>query len=275
MLMLFLGRLRLGSLELLVNSVGCDVCRPRYRDVLVAALTPERDRLCADCRRRLDTNPLRTLDCKVESDRAILDRVPPILDHLGEECRTHFSHVRRLLDRLGIAHTVAPRLVRGLDYYRRTIFEVVGRELGAQSALLGGGRYDGLVEELGGPAVPGFGFAIGEDRLVMSLPADLPGLDRPTEVFVAVLGEAAIEEGLLAAQRIREAGRTSVLEPVPDRSLKAQLRRANDLKAPFVLILGADEAAKGTLTVKRMADGTQKEVPAAALVETLKEMAHV
>jgi len=274
MLMAFLGRLRLDALELLVNSVGCSVCRPVYRDVLVAALTPHREALCADCRRRLETNPLRCLDCKVPADRALLDSVPPILDHLCADCAAHFARVRGHLDGLGVAHTVAPRLVRGLDYYRRTTFEVVSSGLGAQSALLGGGRYDGLIEALGGPPAPGFGFAMGEDRLVMSLPDDLPGLEESPEVFVVVLGDEAVQAGLLAAARLRDAGRAAVVEPAPRKSLKAQMRRANDLKARYVLILGADEVARGTLTVKRMADGAQKEVPAASLVSALTELAH-
>ena len=275
MLMAFLGRLRLGSLELQINSVGDAACRPGYRDVLVAALAPHRDTLCEDCRRRLETNPLRCLDCKVPADRAILDRVPPILDHLCEPCRDHFARVRGYLGALGVKHTVAPRLVRGLDYYRRTTFEVVSSGLGAQSALLGGGRYDGLIEELGGPPTPGFGFAVGEDRLVMSLPADLPGLEQAPEIFVVVLGEEAVAAALAAAARLRDAGRAVVVEPAPRKSLKAQMRRANDLKARFVLILGADEVARGTLTVKRMADGAQQEIPPASLVETLAELAHV
>jgi histidyl-tRNA synthetase len=274
MLMAFLGRLRLGSLDLLVNSVGCSVCRPVYRDGLVAALRPHRDALCADCRRRLEVNPMRCLDCKVAADRAIIDRTPPILDHLCADCAAHFARVRGYLDGLGVAHTVAPRLVRGLDYYRRTTFEVVSTSLGAQSALLGGGRYDGLIEELGGPPVPGFGFAVGEDRLVMSLPDDLPGLGQSVEVFIVVLGDEAVEAGLLAAARLRDAGRAAVVEPAPQKSLKAQMRRANDLKARFALILGADEISRGTLTVKRMADGAQREVPAASLVQALTELAH-
>jgi len=274
MLMTFLGRLRLGSLELQVNSVGCSVCRPVYRDILVAALRPHRDALCPDCQRRLETNPLRCLDCKVPADRALLDGMPPILDHLCADCAAHFARVRGHLDGVGVAHTVAPRLVRGLDYYRRTTFEVVSTSLGAQSALLGGGRYDGLIEELGGPPVPGFGFAVGEDRLVMSLPGDLPGLEQAPEVFIVVLGDEAVQAGLLAATRLRDAGHAAVVEPSPQKSLKAQMRRANDLKARFVLILGADEVARGTLTVKRMADGAQREVPAASLVQALTELAH-
>jgi histidyl-tRNA synthetase len=274
MLMAFLARLRLGSLELLINSVGDSVCRPLYREALVNALAPHRQALCDDCRRRLETNPLRCLDCKVPADRAIMDRVPPILDHLCPPCAEHFAAVRGFLDALGVATTVAPRLVRGLDYYRRTTFEVVSSELGAQSALLGGGRYDGLIEELGGPPVPGFGFAVGEDRLVMSLPADLPGLEQAPEIFVVVLGEEAVAAALEAASRLRDAGRAVVVEPAPRKSLKAQMRRANDLKARFVLILGADEVARGTLTLKRMADGAQQEVPPASLVKTLAELAH-
>ncbi|HUD73232.1 MAG TPA: histidine--tRNA ligase [Dongiaceae bacterium] len=275
MLMQFLASLGLAALELQINSVGDEVCRPAYRERLLAELRPRREQLCADCQRRLETNPLRCLDCKVESDRAIMATVSVILDHLCAPCADHFARVRRMLERLAVAHTVAPRLVRGLDYYRRTTFEVVSSDLGAQSALLGGGRYDGLVQELGGPAVPGFGFAVGEDRLVMSLPADRAGLQPVLDAFVVTLGEEAVAAGLEAAGRLRAAGRSVVLEPLPAKSLKAQLRRANDLGARHVVILGADEAARGIVTLKSMADGTQREIPAAQLVEALGEPAHV
>jgi histidyl-tRNA synthetase len=167
-----------------------------------------------------------------------------------------------------------PRLVRGLDYYRRTTFEVTLPTLGAQSALLGGGRYDGLVQELGGPAVPGFGFAVGEDRLVMSLPADKTGSDQAPDAVAVILGEEGVGPALDAARRLREAGLTVVVEPFPDRSVKAQLRRANDLKARAVLLLGSTEAAAGAVTIKRLGDGLQRTVTAADLVASLKEMLH-
>ncbi|HKQ96330.1 MAG TPA: histidine--tRNA ligase [Candidatus Polarisedimenticolia bacterium] len=275
MLMQFLASLGLGELALQINSVGDDVCRPVYREVLLKALRPHRERLCIDCQRRLETNPLRCLDCKVESDRAIMAGVPTLVEYLCKGCSDHFMRVGELLNRLGVAYAIDPRLVRGLDYYRRTTFEVVSSALGAQSALLGGGRYDGLVQELGGPPVPGFGFAVGEDRLVMLLAEDAPGIRTSLDAYVIALGEAAIAAGLEAAGRLRAAGRCVLLEPQPEKSLKAQLRRANDLGARHVVILGADEAARGSVTLKSMADGTQREVPAANLVEALGEPAHV
>jgi histidyl-tRNA synthetase len=167
-----------------------------------------------------------------------------------------------------------PRLVRGLDYYRRTTFEVTLPTLGAQSALLGGGRYDGLVQELGGPPVPGFGFAVGEDRLVMSLPADRTGEDRGPDAVAVILGEEGVGPVLEAARRLREAGMTVVVEPFPERSAKAQLRRANDLRAKSALLVGSSEAAAGTITVKRLADGLQKTVAVGDVAATLREMLH-
>jgi histidyl-tRNA synthetase len=272
MLMLFLDRLAIRPLVLHLGSAGCESCRPAYRQVLLAELTPQRDALCADCHRRLETNPLRCLDCKVPEDQARMARVSPILDHLCADCRGHFDAVRAHLDRLEVPHVVAPRLVRGLDYYRRTTFEVTQPSLGAQSALLGGGRYDGLVKSLGGPAVAGFGFAVGEDRLVLCLPADLPGIEDRPDVYVAPLGEPAIAPALASASRLRTSGTRVVLDPLPDRSLKAQLRRAHDLQARFVLILGDEEVRGGTLTLKRMADGAQRSVPVRDLLTALQEM---
>jgi histidyl-tRNA synthetase len=272
MLMAWLEALHLHGLELMLNSVGDEACRPGYREALRRELLPVKDRLCEDCRRRLDENPLRVLDCKVPEDRVHIDRVSPILDHLCAPCRVHLEGVREHLATLGVSYRMAPHLVRGLDYYRRTTFEVAVNTLGAQNALLGGGRYDGLVQSLGGPPVPGFGFAVGEDRLVMSLPASLAGLEAPPDVSVVCLGETALPPALLAAKRLREAGFRVVLEPFPERSLKAQLRRGGDLKARAVLILGSDEVLKGTVTIKRMADGAQRTVPSGAVADEAREV---
>jgi histidyl-tRNA synthetase len=273
MLMAWLAALQLGGLDLLLNSVGDEACRPAYRDLIRRELQPVKDRLCMDCRRRLEENPLRVLDCKVPADREFIDRVSPILDHLCAACRTHLDGVRAHLDTLGVAYRMAPHLVRGLDYYRRTTFEVAAATtLGAQNALLGGGRYDGLVQSLGGPPIPGFGFAVGEDRLVMSLPPGVAGLEAPPDFSVVCLGETAIPPALVAVKRLRDAGFLVVLEPFPERSLKAQLRRAGDLQARAVLILGSDEVAGGTATIKRMADGAQISVPADAVADAAREV---
>jgi histidyl-tRNA synthetase len=200
--------------------------------------------------------------------------ISPIVDHLCAECRDHLGAVRAHLDRLGVRHELAPRLVRGLDYYRRTTFEVTQPALGAQNALLGGGRYDGLVRDLGGPPVAGFGFAIGQDRLVLCLPPDLAGIDDRPDVYVAPLGESALGPALSAASRLRLSGRRVVLDPLPEKSLKSQMRRAHDLQARFVLILGEEEVKNGAFTIKRMADGEQRRGPDPDLLRTLLEMSH-
>jgi len=274
MLSVFLDRLGLSRIELLLNSVGCENCRPAYREILKAELRPFRDRLDADCQRRLETNPLRVFDCKVPEDQALIAQVSPILDHLCDDCRRHLEGVRGHLERLGVPYTMAPRLVRGLDYYRRTTFEVTLPTLGAQSALLGGGRYDGLVQELGGPPVPGFGFAVGEDRLVMSLPEDRAEGERPPDAVFVILGEEGVPAALEGAKRLREAGLSAVVEPFPDRSAKAQLRRANDLKAKMAILVGSSEVAAGALTVKRLQDGLQKTIAAADVASSVREMLH-
>ncbi len=272
MLMAFLGRIGIASAQLALNSVGCPTCRPLYRQALVRYLEPLRETLCEDCRRRLVTNPLRCFDCKVAADRQTMAGAPAINDHLCGACREHFGRVLSYLDRLSVAYSVDPRLVRGLDYYCRTAFEVSVQGLGAQNSLLGGGRYDGLVESLGGPPVPGFGFAIGEDRLVMSLPEDALIPVGAPEIFVVALGEPGVVQGLSVARRLRRLGRRVVFDPFPDRSLKAQMRRANDSGTRFVLILGEQEIARGVLTLKRMSDGVQETVAEAELEMKLKEM---
>ncbi|HKB07749.1 MAG TPA: ATP phosphoribosyltransferase regulatory subunit, partial [Candidatus Polarisedimenticolia bacterium] len=211
-------------------------------------------------------------DCKVEADRAIMAEAPTITDYLCDACREHFQKVTGLLSAYGIRHRVEPRLVRGLDYYRRTSFEVTVQGLGAQNALLGGGRYDGLLAELGGPDLPGFGFAIGEERLVMSLRADAAASRGTPEVFIAAVGESGVERALLIARGLRQAGRQVLLEPLPGKSLKAQLRRANDLRARFVLILGDGEVRDRAVTIKKMSDGTQETIAEDRLEARLGEM---
>jgi histidyl-tRNA synthetase len=272
MLMAFLSQLGLSDVELVLNSVGDAACRPAYRAALLAFLAPRRDTLCADCRRRMDDNPLRCFDCKVEADRATMARAPAITEYLCAPCREHFDRVLALLTAYGLPHRVDPRLVRGLDYYRRTAFEVTLQSLGAQNALLGGGRYDGLIRELGGPDVPGFGFAVGEERLVMTLPdvrAVTPG---GADTFVAAVGETGVERALLLARHLRGAGRAVLFEPAPDKSLKSQLRRANDLRARIVLIIGEGEVRARTVTIKTMSDGAQETVGEDRVAARLAEM---
>jgi histidyl-tRNA synthetase len=272
MLMAFLARLGLEEAEVGLNSVGDLVCRPAYRAALLAYLEPRQDSLCEDCRRRLVDNPLRCFDCKVEADRATMAGAPSIADFLCPECKDHFRRVVAFLRAYGIRHRIDPRLVRGLDYYRRTSFEVTLQGLGAQNALLGGGRYDGLIGELGGPDVPGFGFAAGEERLVMSLPASAAVPPETPEIFVAAVGEEGVERALLVARPLRRSGRRVVFDPLPDKSLKAQLRRANDLRARYVLILGESEVRERAVTIKTMSDGTQETIAEARVEARLGEI---
>jgi histidyl-tRNA synthetase len=275
MLLAFLAKLGIKEVDLILNSVGCPRCRPGYRAVLLKHLEPRKSGMCEDCHRRLQTNPMRCFDCKVPADRETMAAAPAILDHLCDACREHFGRLRGYLDAFAITYRVDGRLMRGLDYYRRTAFEIQAPGLGAQNALLGGGRYDGLVEELGGPPVPGFGFAVGLERLVMTLPGSVALPDETPDVVMVAAGEEAIGRALGLARRLRRSGRRVILEPHPDKSLKAQMRRAHDLKARYALILGEEEVARGLLTLKRLADGHQVTLGEGDLETTLAGAAHV
>ncbi|HYM11030.1 MAG TPA: histidine--tRNA ligase, partial [Bryobacterales bacterium] len=246
MVMELFERLGLECQQLLLNSVGCRECRPRYVDALRRALEAVAPQMCADCQRRAVTNPLRVLDCKVEADQPIIEKLPKILDYLCEACREHFAKVRGYLDQRGIAFTVQPRLVRGLDYYMRTTFEVVHGSLGAQNSLLGGGRYDGLAESLGSKVpAPGIGFSIGEDRLVLTLEQSKPALAaHAIDLYIAPLDEPAFEQCSLVARDLRLAGK--VVEMAAPVKLKRALETANKLGARYALIVGGDEIAAGS-----------------------------
>jgi histidyl-tRNA synthetase len=260
MVMGLLDRLGLEGQQLLLNSVGCGNCRPQFLARLREELNQAAGRLCTDCQRRALTNPLRVLDCKVEADQPVIEALPSILDHLDEACRTHFSAVRRYLDERGIGYEVRPRLVRGLDYYTRTTFEVVHGSLGAQNSVLGGGRYDGLAESLGAKiAAPGIGFSIGEDRLVLTLEQTKPGLaEHRIDLYVAPLDEPAFARCSLLARELRRAGK--VVELATPGRLKRVLETANKLGARYALIVGESEIAEDLYTLKNMATGEQTKV---------------
>lgn len=250
--------LGIGPADLVINSVGCPVCRPRFHAALLAALGDDLPRLCGDCRRRAATNPLRIYDCKVEADQPIIDRLPHSVDSLCDPCAQHFRDVRAQLDAWGLPHQLSHRLVRGLDYYTRTTFEILGHSLGAQNALLGGGRYDGLVKSLGGPDRTGIGFAAGLERLVLALPAE-SGVARPGVAFVAAIGDDGRAGALALLHELRQAGVASQME-FDARSLRAQLKRADRLAATVALIVGGDELARGEVTVRDMKTGDQRAV---------------
>jgi len=267
MVMELFRRAGLEGQKLLLNSVGCQNCRPRYVERLRAELGKVAAKLCEDCQRRATTNPLRVLDCKVEADQPIINRLPSILDNLCEACRQHFEAVQGYLKQRGIAYELRPRLVRGLDYYMRTTFEVVHGALGAQNSVLGGGRYDGLAESLGSrvPA-PGIGFSIGEDRLVLTLEQSKPGLaPHSIDLFIAPLDEAAFERCSLLARDLRLAGK--VVEIATPGKLKRVLETANKLGARHALIVGEAELAEGVYTLKNMATGEQTKVSRDQLTE--------
>lgn len=264
-----------GPYRLLVNSVGCPHCRPAYVELLRRELTGRHGDLCSECRRRSQVNPLRVLDCKNGSCQKILDEIPVLIDHLCEACSRHFAQFLRYLDLYGIAWQKAPRLVRGLDYYVRTTFEITSDRLGpTQNALVGGGRYDGLSEILGGPSTQGFGFALGMERFVMLLSGREDRATKYTprspQLFVAYVDDASFQESLQLVSQLRRQGIAAYLD-FEGRSLKAQMRLAHRLGASYTCVVGESERASGKFTVKRMADGSEVTLPQDAIAGFLRE----
>jgi histidyl-tRNA synthetase len=260
--------LGLGGLSLRLNSIGCPSDRETYQTVLREHFAGSIGSMCADCRRRYDENPLRILDCKEPTCRPFIETAPGPAEHLCADCSKHFAEVRALLDRLGLSYEIDPHLVRGLDYYTRTVFELISEDLGAQDSLLGGGRYDGLVEALGGPPTPGVGFAGGTDRLVMVLEerGKRPEPDR-LDLFLASIGDAGRRAAFELAERLRRVCLSVELDH-RDRGLRKQLSEANRLGARYLLVVGEDEAASGVGKLKEMDSGEEREV--ALTVDALK-----
>ncbi len=270
MLLRFLGELGYRELVVLLNTVGDEESRAAYRERLRGYFEPLGDRLGEDSRRRLETNPLRILDTKVPAERELLAEAPRMADALNDASRAHFDGVRRGLERLGLEFRVEPRLVRGLDYYSHTVFEIVSSALGAQDAIVGGGRYDGLMRELGGPDLPAIGFAIGEDRLVEALPEDSPcRLPPPPPVVVLPVGEVEPLAALELAEELRAAGTAATAE-LGGRSMRAALKRADRDGVRWVVLLGDDELAAGTVTLRDLARGEQTTLPRAELAARLE-----
>jgi len=246
------------GVALQINSLGCPECRPAYREALVAYLQERTAQLCSDCVRRTESNPLRVLDCKVPGCKEATVDAPSVLDHLCEACDVHFNKVKDGLEQLELDFSVNPRMVRGLDYYTRTTFEMVTDRLGSQNAVAAGGRYDGLVKELGGPALPGIGFAMGLERLVLLKAEEQREVAAP-EVFFAALGEEAAGVAFNLMSRLQRQGVWAEMDYF-GKSLKAQMRRADKLAARKVVILGGDELARGVAMLRDMSDGSQREV---------------
>jgi histidyl-tRNA synthetase len=270
MLMAFFGRVGLTRTTLYINSIGDKNCRPQYVELLREELRKVKDHLGADSQRRIETNPLRVLDSKIPQEQEIIAKLPRISDHLCHACREHFAKLKEELKLRGVAFEENWRLVRGLDYYTRTTFEVIAEGLGSQNAVCGGGRYDGLVELLGGPPAKGIGFAIGTDRAILSIQESgnlpkLPGLD----VFVAWMGLPAYATAVRLAKKLRDAG-LSVELPGEEMKFKKSLTLADKLGARYALIIGSDEVTSGNFTLKRLADAEQKKLSEYELLEYLE-----
>jgi histidyl-tRNA synthetase len=270
MLATLLRELGITDWKLLLNSVGSATDRPRYVQALRTALEPVVARMCEDCQRRAGTNPLRVLDCKHPEDQPIIATLPRIWDSLDEGSKEHFAAVCTALDACGVAYEHDHRLVRGLDYYTRTTFEFVSNDLGAQNALLGGGRYDGLSEAIGGPRAPGIGFAMGEDRLVLALQAQAGHTAHLAAAYIAPLGERMNPAALVLARELRAGGLRIELGDGSFR-LKKSFEAANKV-AHAIVILGEDEAASGILTVKHFATGEQFKIPRGELAQKLTDL---
>jgi histidyl-tRNA synthetase len=253
-----------------INSLGCPACRPAFREALKRFLDETVSNLCSDCLRRRETNPLRVLDCKVPGCREATKNAPTLADYLCQECQTHFATVRQALDGQGVSYTIDDRLVRGLDYYIRTTFEIQTGALGAQNAIAGGGRYDGLAHALGGPDIPATGFAIGLDRLAEIVAAIRQAVLPQTTLFIAALGEKTRAQAFQWLCQLNTGGVAAEME-YGDKSLKSQMKRADKIGAAHVLIVGEQEMQQGTATLRNMASKEQIDMPLRNLADRLIE----
>ncbi len=254
-------RLQIKNLHLELNSIGCPVCRKEYHKALREYFEQYKEQLCETCLSRLEKNPMRILDCKSPQDKKIAENAPKVTDYLCEECREHFEAVKSYLDCAGVDYTVNPAIVRGLDYYTKTVFEFVSDSIGAQGTVCGGGRYDGLIEELGGKHVPSLGFAMGMERLIMLMNNQGIEIPRPEacDLYIAALGESAKKKAFELALRIRQSGLSAEIDVV-GRGLRAQMKYADKIGAKFSLVLGDDEIEKSQAVVKNMDTGEQMNV---------------
>ena len=272
MLMEFFNVLGLNQFELQINSLGCNKCRPEYRETLKKSITNHLTDLCKNCNTRYQKNPLRVLDCKIERDIEIASKLPRITDHICNECKSHFEKVQGLLRETQIPYSINSNLVRGLDYYTHTAFEVTSRELGAQNAISGGGRYNTLVEEFEGPPTPCFGFALGLERLISLIPFDkMESIETTPDVFVVALGEEAKLKVFNLVHQLRSGG-ISVERDYDGGSIKSQMRKANRSASSFALIIGENEIKSGNYQLKNMQDGKQSNITADSCVEEIKAL---
>lgn len=256
-----LDRVGLQNIELNINSIGCPECREKYRQALREYFEPHRDELCRTCQDRLEKNPMRIIDCKSAEDQAIAKDAPVILDYLCDECKEHFEKLKEYLGDMNIAFKVNPRIVRGLDYYTRTVFEFITTEIGAQGTVCGGGRYDGLIEELGGAKTPALGFGMGLERLLLVMQKQ--GCDfmeeKSCDLYIATMGENAVKKALSMVSALRDEG-FFVEYDLVERGLKPQMKYADKIGAKFVIVLGDNEIESGEAKLKNMATGDQTDI---------------
>ncbi len=269
MLYSYLREIGLKSLDLEINSLGCRICRPEFEKALQSYLqTVSQDLFCEDCRRRMTVNPLRVLDCKQTQCQENLYQAPSLIDYLCPDCRKHFDSVLYILDSAGLNYRLNSRLVRGLDYYQRTTFEIISGDIGSQSAVAGGGRYDGLIRVLGGPDMPGLGFACGMERLAMLLDAT----PQPCcDFFLAVLDKEALDQAQILAEKLRQGGLAGHVGFEP-KSAKSSLRQANRLGVRKCLLIGSQEMGQGTVVVKEMTTGRQETVNQEKILAAFEEV---
>jgi len=256
-----LDRLGMKNIELHINSIGCPTCRAKYHEALKAFFEPHKDELCDTCKERLVKNPMRLLDCKSPEDREIAKDAPVILDYLCEECSEHFAKLKKYLDNAGIVYTVDPKIVRGLDYYTKTVFEFITTEIGAQGTVCGGGRYDGLIEQLGGQHTPALGFGMGIERLLLVM--DKQNCDylspKKCDIYFATMGDAALEKAMELTRGLREYGYCAEYD-LMGRGIKAQMKYANKIGAVYTVVLGDNELADGKAKLKEMESGKETEI---------------
>lgn len=268
----FLKRMKIQDVELGINSVGCRKCRPVYRKALQDFLRPHLDDLCDTCKSRFETNPIRILDCKDPHDQEIVKDAPNMLDYLCDDCQDDFNQLKENLEALGVSYTVDPRIVRGLDYYTKTAFEFVTNKIGAQGTVCGGGRYDHLVEEIGGPSMPGVGFGLGKERLLLLMDQNQDSLTDKNipDVAISYIGDEARKFALNLVQKLRHEGLATIIDTL-NRNLKGQMKYANKLMAKYSIVIGEDEIKNGVVTLKDMTSGNQKQINSSDIAKEIKK----
>ncbi len=268
----FLETMGITSTQLRINSIGCPKCRTKYKQVLKEFLAPKYDQLCSTCKSRYETNPMRILDCKSPEDQKLIEGAPMMIDYLCEDCRQAFDELQVNLDAMGIDYVVDPGIVRGLDYYTKTAFEFVTDTIGAQGTVCGGGRYDNLSEELGGPPIPGVGFGLGIERLLITMEAagkEIP-VPQGADAFIVFMGESARKEGMALMRSLRKAGFRVEMDMLA-RNVKNQFKCADRVGAKRTIVIGEDEIAKKVVSMKNMETGTQETVPFDKIISYLEE----